>query len=253
MVSDCRRRSHRGGRKSAPLPAHPERHAIISAASHRWPESLPGARLSAARGGERLCSADEPGWTKDEMMATLDWGSVADWVSGLGSISASVIALYLAGSDRRARQAAERPHVSFDFDDAHEGWARFMLRMENPSAKQWTLEAIEVISPGEGALVREIDTVAAESFDDPKLDPALRDKLARRSLTPLLDIMPLGTERGVFGIGGRPNVTRDRFYVSLPSACRRLRLRLRFMSSEPIPERYTVEADRTVNSDGRIA
>ena len=34
---------------------------------------------------------------------SINWGSVADWVSGLGSLSAGVIALYLARSNTRIR------------------------------------------------------------------------------------------------------------------------------------------------------
>lgn len=35
--------------------------------------------------------------------AKIDWGSVADWVSGLGSLSAAIVALYLAKSAERIR------------------------------------------------------------------------------------------------------------------------------------------------------
>ncbi|WP_434516668.1 hypothetical protein AB6Q56_08775 [Dechloromonas sp. ARDL1] len=35
--------------------------------------------------------------------ATVNWGSVADWVSGLGSMSAGMVALYLARSSERIR------------------------------------------------------------------------------------------------------------------------------------------------------
>lgn len=35
--------------------------------------------------------------------AYINWGSVADWVSGIGSLSAGVIALYLARSSQRIR------------------------------------------------------------------------------------------------------------------------------------------------------
>lgn len=34
-------------------------------------------------------------------MAGIQWGSVADWVSGIGSLSAAVVALYVALSARR--------------------------------------------------------------------------------------------------------------------------------------------------------
>lgn len=36
-------------------------------------------------------------------MAGIQWGSVADWVSGIGSLSAAVVALYVALSARRIR------------------------------------------------------------------------------------------------------------------------------------------------------
>lgn len=36
-------------------------------------------------------------------IADIDWGSVADWVSGLGSLSAGIIALYLARASQRIR------------------------------------------------------------------------------------------------------------------------------------------------------
>lgn len=37
------------------------------------------------------------------MPDNIDWGSIADWVSGLGSLSAGVIALYLARASERIR------------------------------------------------------------------------------------------------------------------------------------------------------
>lgn len=36
-------------------------------------------------------------------VADVNWGSVADWVSGLGSLSAGIIALYLARASQRIR------------------------------------------------------------------------------------------------------------------------------------------------------
>ena len=36
-------------------------------------------------------------------IADINWGSVADWVSGLGSLSAGIIALYLASASQRIR------------------------------------------------------------------------------------------------------------------------------------------------------
>lgn len=36
-------------------------------------------------------------------VADINWGSVADWVSGLGSLSAGIIALYLARASQRIR------------------------------------------------------------------------------------------------------------------------------------------------------
>jgi hypothetical protein len=36
-------------------------------------------------------------------IAEINWGSVADWVSGLGSLSSGVIALYLARASQRIR------------------------------------------------------------------------------------------------------------------------------------------------------
>ncbi|WP_454883990.1 hypothetical protein [Sphingomonas oryzagri] len=37
-------------------------------------------------------------------MTTIDWGSVADWVSGLGSMGAVIVALAIAIGDRRGRE-----------------------------------------------------------------------------------------------------------------------------------------------------
>ncbi len=36
-------------------------------------------------------------------VANINWGSVADWVSGIGSLSAGIIALYLARTSQRIR------------------------------------------------------------------------------------------------------------------------------------------------------
>jgi hypothetical protein len=36
-------------------------------------------------------------------IADINWGSVADWVSGVGSLSAGIIALYLARASQRIR------------------------------------------------------------------------------------------------------------------------------------------------------
>ena len=36
-------------------------------------------------------------------MAGIDWGSIADWVSGVGSLAAAVVALYVAHSSQRVK------------------------------------------------------------------------------------------------------------------------------------------------------
>ena len=36
-------------------------------------------------------------------ICTINWGSVADWVSGLGSLSAVIVALYLSKESMRVR------------------------------------------------------------------------------------------------------------------------------------------------------
>ena len=36
-------------------------------------------------------------------VAKIDWGSVADWVSGIGSFAAAIVALYVARSAQRVK------------------------------------------------------------------------------------------------------------------------------------------------------
>jgi len=40
---------------------------------------------------------------KGEFVAGIQWGSIADWVSDIGSLSAAVVALYVSFSARRKR------------------------------------------------------------------------------------------------------------------------------------------------------
>ena len=43
-------------------------------------------------------------------MTEVEWGSVADWVSGIGSLAAAVVALYVAHSSQRVRLRAYCGH-----------------------------------------------------------------------------------------------------------------------------------------------
>ena len=178
-------------------------------------------------------------------VTSIDWGSVADWVSGLGSIGASIVALHLAGSERRARREADRPHISCDLSIPSDEWANFSIRLENPSQKQWTLTSIDVAYPSEGVIVTSFEAMI-EVNHIRRFDPATRDAAARRVLPQNLKLSPAGTVTSSIGGGGRGDVVWQRHYVRVGTKAVRLRIRLKLESSDPMPERFTVNIERMI-------
>lgn len=85
----------------------------------------------------------------------MELGTYADWASAIGSISASVVALYLAGSEKRAAKEAQRPQVLCDVDQRTGSASRVRISIYNPSPKPWRITSIEAIRPKGGGIISE--------------------------------------------------------------------------------------------------
>lgn len=177
----------------------------------------------------------------------MDWGSVADWVSGLGSISASMIALYLAGSERRAQRKSERPEISVELTKIEDdGWGTVSLTILNPAHKEWQLFKAEVLRPEYGLVTTQEDTYDNAIAWEPEFSSERRAALAGRSKGLSRTVRSFGSMNGASGGGGPAN----KIWVNLPvfvgKAPVKFVLRLSFASLEPKPDRFAINVERTI-------
>jgi hypothetical protein len=179
--------------------------------------------------------------------AVMEWGTVADWVSGLGSISASIIALYLAGSERRARRERERPEVSVEVGEVEDdGWADVTLIVLNPAHKEWQLFKAEMLRPTHGVVATQEDTMIATEPWNPQFSTERRAELAGRSKNLRRTIRSVGSMNAALGGGGPANKIWVRLSVFVGKPPVHLVLRLFLASLEPKPDRFTIDVERTV-------
>lgn len=183
----------------------------------------------------------------------MEIGSIADWVSGIGSIGAAITALYLAGSERRARAIADRPGIKVDVSGlASDGWLSIEIRLENRSALHWQMTAIEAVTPKSAELAHSSAGYVQDgekSWEPSVLDEELRRKSLARKIRTKVQLHSVGTPGGA----SNHNLPRDAAFVSyqlhLPQAARTLKLKLHFSSMEPIANDFTQlvvrELDRT--------
>lgn len=177
--------------------------------------------------------------------SNVDWGSVADWVSGIGSVSASVIALWLSGADRRARREAERPVVSCRVEGQAEGWTSLFVGFDNPSSKQWVCIKASAEKPRGSLVVKHSDTLKEVSVVERVFDEATRIENAALSTALNITIGAIGSPPSSWGGSTRGNYTWTRLQVRHGDADI-LQLKLYFESLEPIPDRFDVTIRRKV-------
>lgn len=185
------------------------------------------------------------GWIYEALalLGQLNWGSVADWVSGIGSIGAAVTALYLAGSERRARAIADRPHVKVEVSECNAGgWVSVGLKIENGSRLHWRMTAIQAVRPTDARVVDLSETYRSNEekpWEAPVSDDELRQKNLARRIKCSVEVQSAGTP------GSASNDYRPRdtayytFLVNMPSRARALKLKLHFSSLEPIANDFT--------------
>lgn len=177
----------------------------------------------------------------------MQWGSIADWVSGIGSILASIVALHLAGAQRRAQRRAERPEVSIEVQEVGaDGWSMVTLIILNPAHKEWQLIRAEVLRPKGGLVTTVDDTLDDAVAWDPKFSPERRDALARKSKELRRTIRSVGTMNGASAGGGPANKIWERLPVFVGGSPARLTLRLSFLSLEPKPDRFSIDVERSL-------
>lgn len=175
---------------------------------------------------------------------SLDWGSVADWVSGIGSIGASVVALWLASNQKRALREADRPLVSCKLErGGGKGWVEVFLSFDNPSSKQWRCVKAEVLRPRHGLIVDQYD--ARDEKGDNPFSEAARDANAAQTLDLDIEIGPIGSAAPAWRGGGRGNFTYRRFYAK-GSKGTAFRLRVTLESNEPVPDRFQTVISREI-------
>jgi hypothetical protein len=177
----------------------------------------------------------------------MDWGSVADWVSGVGSISASVVALYLAGSERRASRERERPEISTSISlPGESGWGVVSMNVTNPARKEWQLLRAEILQPEIGRLLRERGAMVpgTKPFEE-VFSTERRDECASRSLDLGRTIYSCDAIAGGSTGSGPANSIHERLLVFVGQDPRRMVVRLHFTSLEPRPDRFHKDVVRT--------
>lgn len=177
------------------------------------------------------------------MLSQLDWGSVADWASGIGSMVAAMIALYLAGAERRARALADRPHVNVHIlERDSDEWVTVNLKIENQSKMHWSMTAIEAVKPKDAKLVHPKDTFRQNDevpWEPPVPDDELRKKHLSRIVNSRLNVDSVGILGSAFK-DRRPSDRADEtFLLNLPSKAKNIKLRLHFSSSEAVAKDFT--------------
>ncbi len=171
-------------------------------------------------------------------------GTAAEWVSGIGSIAASIVALYLAGSERRARKIAERPHINCKVESVDTDWAELLVSFENPSAKLWRLIAVE--SRDRRAAVVGNDDLMIEGEYGPTISLDRRAEYAKREIALVRDIMPLGSISPSWESHRPGNKAFARLHYRIPPSARTLRFDLVFQSAEPVPETFRTKVVRAI-------
>lgn len=177
----------------------------------------------------------------------MDWGSVADWVSGLGSIAASIIALYLAGSERRAQRERERPEISVEVGKVEDdGWSIVTLNILNPAHKEWQLLKVDVLHPKSALITTQEDTLIYTKPWDAKFSAERRNDLASRSKSLRRIIRSVGTMNST-ATGSLPaNRIWERLPIFFGNNPTDLVLKLHFSSLEPKPDQFSVRIFRTI-------
>ena len=175
----------------------------------------------------------------------MEVGSWADWVSGIGSISAAVIALWLSGAERRARRESERPTVNCEIHGETAGWVSVFIGFDNPSSKKWRCVSATVVRPAGGLVVRNSDTMKEVTIIDREFDVDTRAANAKSTIDLPVMIGAVGSSSGGYGGGGRGNYSWERLQVDCRSA-RNFSLRLELESFEPVPDKFAVTIKRPV-------
>jgi len=185
------------------------------------------------------------------LFASANWGSIADWVSGAGSIGAAITALYLAGSERRARTLAERPHIKVELpDSATDGWLSVQLTIENRASLHWRMTGIQAVWPRNAKVVLSADTYRKNEdapWDGPIFDEDLREKNLARKIGCRVVVHSAGTPGGASNNHQPRDIARETFLVHLPSKARKLKLKLHFSSLEPISNEFCQSIVRKLN------
>lgn len=189
------------------------------------------------------------GWISElpSALSQLDWGSVADWASGIGSIVAAMTALHLAGAERRARTLADRPHANVHISECDsDEWVSVELKIENRSRLHWCMTAIEAVKPKDTKLVHPSNTFRQNEvpWEPPIPDDELRQKNLARIIKSRIKVDSIGTSGSDFN----GHVPRDRacetFLLNIPSRAKNIKLRLHFSSSEAVAKDFTLSVIR---------
>ena len=178
----------------------------------------------------------------------MEWGSIADWVSGLGSIFASLVAIYLAGSERRAQRQRDRPEISVEVKKVDDdGWVVIDVTVVNSAEKKWELVQAEIIQPSNGLITTDLDACTTDSMGGYAFNKESRQASAAKTKSLGRIIETVGTRRAELYGGGFANKIYQRLHVFLGSAPARLNLRLSLASLEPTPDKFRQDVKRVVS------
>jgi hypothetical protein len=113
--------------------------------------------------------------------SAVDWGNIADWVSGFGSLAAVLAALYIAGNERRSAERHRRIAENVEFGRRAkviaeairlaaqiEALAGQYIQLSSPSDKQPLWRRVEVLKEIEG-IRRQLSSLQQFPISDPRL------------------------------------------------------------------------------------
>ena len=166
----------------------------------------------------------------------LENGSLADWASAAGSFMAVVTALYLAGSERRAIKAAQRPELAIENVSIPDerGWTQVCVKVTNHSTKDWEIDFVKVISPRTAIIVDNADCLTGDGGPNPEFDSGKRDANAKRKIKNRMRLSPAGS----FVAGRSGDKSWLTFHVKVAPGSRWLKLQFAFASLEPLPDHF---------------
>lgn len=173
------------------------------------------------------------------MPQTVNWGSVADWVSGVGSLVAAGVALYLSGADRRARRDAERPLVEVELHGTSTSeWLTLRVHLHNFSQKSWKLISARAIRPKGAKLVLQSNRYSHDDGGSVIPDEAKQATYLSTKIKCHSSVKPMGSRSNSWSPGVPGDQAYEAIDIQLNGRVGPIAVELGFESLEAQPDTF---------------